>query len=71
LHLPPTGIYETVLFPRVYNRFCHMLKEMRPYLLKGKVEKVNGIDFLDEYKRKAQVFQKQRNRAGKGCDAKP
>jgi hypothetical protein len=48
-----------------------MLKEMRPYLLKGKVEKVNGIDFLDEYKRKAQVFQKQRNRAGKGCDAKP
>lgn len=26
------------LFPKVYNRFCHMLNEMRPYLLKCKVE---------------------------------
>jgi error-prone DNA polymerase len=50
-----TGIYETVLFPKVYDRFCHMLNEMRPYLLKGKVEQdftavtltVNGIGFLD------------------------
>jgi error-prone DNA polymerase len=50
-----TGIYETVLFPKVYNRFCHMLNEMRPYLLKGKVEQdftavtltVHGIEFLD------------------------
>jgi hypothetical protein len=91
-----TGIYETVLFPKVYNRFCHMLSpsphqagaecipsglsaegaptgfgfentspdwriealnEMRPYLLKGKVEQdftavtltVNGIEFLDKH----------------------
>jgi error-prone DNA polymerase len=50
-----TGIYETVLFPKVYNRFCHMLNEMRPYLLKGKVEEdftavtltVHWIEFLD------------------------
>jgi len=91
-----TGIYETVLFPKVYNRFCHMLSpsphrfgaeripsrlsaegaltgfgfenaspdwriealnEMRPYLLKGKVEQdftavtltVHGIEFLDRH----------------------
>ena len=57
-----TGIYETVLFPKVYDRFCHMLNEMRPYLLKGKVESdftaitltVEWIDFLDK--------QTQRNR---------
>jgi hypothetical protein len=90
-----TGIYETVLFPKVYNRFCHMLSpsphqagaecipsglsaegaptgfgfentspdwriealnEMRPYLLKGKVEQdftaitltVHWIEFLGQ-----------------------
>ena len=53
-----TGIYETVFFPKIYNRFCHMLNEMRPYLLKGKVEQdftaltltVHWIDFLDRHK---------------------
>jgi error-prone DNA polymerase len=53
-----TGIYETVLFPKVYHRFCHMLNEMRPYLLKGKAEQdftavtltVHWIEFLDRYK---------------------
>jgi hypothetical protein len=43
------------LFPKVYSRFCHMLNEMRPYLLKGKVEQdftdvtltVIGIESLD------------------------
>ncbi len=57
-----TGIYETVFFPKVYHRFCHILNEMRPYLLKGKVEQdftaitltVEWIDFLDK--------QTQRNR---------
>jgi DNA polymerase III alpha subunit len=52
-----TGIYEAVLFPKVYHRFCHMLNEMRPYLLKGKVEQdftaitltVHGIGFLDRH----------------------
>jgi DNA polymerase III alpha subunit len=55
-----TGIYETVLFPKVYHRFCHMLNEMRPYLLKGKVEQdftavtltVHGIEFLDRFDKK-------------------
>ncbi|MBW1861236.1 MAG: DNA polymerase III subunit alpha, partial [Deltaproteobacteria bacterium] len=49
-----TGIYETVFFPKVYNQFCHMLNEMRPYILKGRVEEdlgainitVNWIGFL-------------------------
>jgi len=51
----PTGIYETVFFPKAYNQFCHMLNKMRPYILKGKVEEdcgainitVNWIGFLD------------------------
>jgi len=50
----PTGIYETVFFPREYNRFCHMLSPIRPYVLKGKVEEefnaltltVNWVGFL-------------------------
>jgi error-prone DNA polymerase len=53
-----TGVYETVFFPKVYHRFCHMLNEMRPYLLKGKVEHdftavtltVHWIGFLDRNK---------------------
>ena len=54
-----TGLYETVFFPKVYDRFCHMLSEMRPYILKGKVEEdfgsisltVSWVGFLDRYKR--------------------
>ena len=53
-----TGLYETVFFPKVYNRFCPMLNEMRPYILKGKVEEdfgsisltVTWMGFLDRYK---------------------
>ena len=52
-----TGIYETVFFPKAYNRFCFMLNEMRPYVLKGKVEQdftavtltVHWIGFLDSH----------------------
>jgi error-prone DNA polymerase len=52
-----TGLYETVFFPKEYNRFCHMLNEMRPYILKGKVEEdfssitltVNWMGFLDKF----------------------
>jgi error-prone DNA polymerase len=52
-----TGAYETVLFPKVYNRYCHMLNASRPYLLKGRVEEdfgsinvnVSWIGFLDRY----------------------
>lgn len=54
-----TGIYETVFFPRVYNRYCHMLNAARPYILKGKVDmdfgstnvNVQWVGFLDRYKR--------------------
>jgi DNA polymerase III alpha subunit len=54
----PTGIYETVLFPKVYNQVCHMLKGSRPYILKGTVEEdfgaitltVHWIGFLDKTK---------------------
>ncbi|MFP3980612.1 MAG: DNA polymerase III subunit alpha [Desulfobacterales bacterium] len=34
-----TGIVETTFFPRVYNRFCHLLEPGRPYMLSGRVEK--------------------------------
>jgi len=37
-----TGIYETVFFPKIYNRYCHMLNASRPYILKGKVEENSG-----------------------------
>ena len=53
-----TGAYETVLFPKVYNRYCHLLNASRPYILKGKVEEdfgsinvnVSWLGFLDRYK---------------------
>jgi error-prone DNA polymerase len=56
-----TDIYETVLFPKIYHRYCHMLNATRPYILKGKVEEnfgaititVNWIGFLDRYKKVA------------------
>jgi len=58
-----TGIYETVLFPGVYNRYCHMLTATRPYILKGKVEEnfgaitmtVNWIGFLDRYNQRNKI----------------
>ncbi len=55
-----TAMYETVLFPKIYNRYCHMLSTMRPYILKGRVEEefsaitlnVHWIGFLDRYRQK-------------------
>jgi error-prone DNA polymerase len=52
-----TGIYETVFFPKAYNRYCHMLNASRPYILKGKVEEdfgaitmtVDWMGFLNRY----------------------
>ena len=65
-----TGIYETVLFPKVYNRYCHMLNASRPYIMKGKVEEnsgaititVNWIGFLDRYKENT-LFKRKQNKA--------
>ena len=34
-----TGTLEATFFPRVYDRFCHMLDTGRPYLLWGRVER--------------------------------
>ena len=56
-----TAMYETVLFPKVYNRYCHMLSTMRPYILKGRVEaefsaitlNVQWIGFLDRSPQKS------------------
>jgi DNA polymerase III alpha subunit len=56
-----TGLYETVFFPKEYNRFCHMLNGSRPYILEGRVEEdfgsisltVSWIGFLDKYIREA------------------
>jgi error-prone DNA polymerase len=56
-----TGIYEAVLFPGVYHRYCHMLKADRGYILKGQVEETFGaisltvkwIGFLDQYGKKS------------------
>ena len=58
-----TGVYETVFFPKVYNRFCPMLNEMRPYVLKGTVEEdfgsitltVSWMGFLDNWKVKGGI----------------
>jgi error-prone DNA polymerase len=50
-----TGIYETVFFPKVYHRYCHIFDASRPYVIKGRVEedlgsinlKVGWTGFLD------------------------
>ena len=55
-----TGIYEAVLFPAVYDRYCHLLHPDRGYILKGKVEETFGavsltihwVGFLDRFGKK-------------------
>jgi error-prone DNA polymerase len=67
-----TGLYEAVFFPKVYNRFCHMLNEMRPYILKGKVEEdytavtltVHWIQFLDRNKQLNHLLLRSKRRSG-------
>lgn len=52
-----TGIYEAVIFPAIYHRYCHLLHPDRGYILKGVVGKTFGaisltikwIGFLDKY----------------------
>ena len=41
-----TGLIETTFFPRVYERFCHMLDYGHPYRLFGKVEEDYGAHTL-------------------------
>jgi len=62
-----TAIYETVFFPEVYRKFCRMLSNARPYLLRGLVEEdfgaisltVRHIDFLDKVKPARQIGKTQ------------
>jgi len=59
-----TGIYETVFFPGVYHRYCHMLNASRPYIIKGRVEEDSGsininvewIGFLDRNNTFDQIY---------------
>ena len=37
-----TAIYETVFFPKAYQRFCYMMTHAKPYVLQGKVEEEFG-----------------------------
>jgi error-prone DNA polymerase len=53
-----TALYETVFFPNAFRRFCSRWTQVRPYILKGKVEEdlgalslnVQEMRFLDERK---------------------
>ena len=62
-----TAIYETVFFPKVYRKFCRMLSNARPYLLRGLVEEdfgaisltVRHIEFLDKVKVSRQIGRPQ------------
>ena len=47
-----SAIYETVFFPKAYERFCRCLDRERPYLLRGTVETPFGavnvnVSFLE------------------------
>jgi len=42
-----TAIYETVLFPKAFRRFCQDLDRERPYLLYGEVESEFGVENLN------------------------
>jgi error-prone DNA polymerase len=69
-----TGIYEAVLFPKIYHECCHMLSAMRPYVLKGRVEEdfgaisltVQGIEFLDRHHQGNELSPRPRARSGHG-----
>lgn len=58
-----TAIYETVFFPETYRKFCRMLSNARPYLLRGLVEEdfgaisltVKHVEFLDKVRIPRQV----------------
>ncbi len=41
-----TAIYETTFFPKVYEKYCHLLSHSRPYILTGKVEEDFGVVML-------------------------
>ncbi|MBC8191831.1 MAG: hypothetical protein H8E18_05600 [FCB group bacterium] len=69
-----TAIYETVFFPQVYRKFCRMLSNARPYLLRGLVEEdygaisltVRHIEFLDKVKLSPQIGRPQTKTLSEG-----
>ena len=69
-----TAIYETVFFPEVYRKFCRMLSNARPYLLRGLVEEdfgaisltVRHIEFLDKVKVSPQIGRPQSKTLSEG-----
>ena len=38
----PTGIFEVTLFPKIYQRFGHVLTEKGPFIVKGRIENDSG-----------------------------
>jgi error-prone DNA polymerase len=38
-----SALYETILFPQAYARFCHILNRSRPYVLTGMVQEEFGV----------------------------
>lgn len=38
----PTGIFEVTLFPRVYQKFGHVLTDKGPFVVKGRIEEDSG-----------------------------
>ena len=59
-----TAIIETTFFPRVYERFCHMIDRGRPYFLEGKVEEDWGaitltVENITTFKKPAKMQEHQ------------
>ena len=38
----PTGIFEVILFPKIYQQFGHILTDKGPFIVKGKIEDDSG-----------------------------
>ncbi|MGP0628183.1 DNA polymerase III subunit alpha [Nitrospina sp. 32_T5] len=38
----PTGIFEVTLFPKVYRKYGHLLRDKGPFIVKGQVEEDSG-----------------------------
>jgi len=45
-----TAIYETTFFPKIYEKFVHMMSFTRPYILHGRVESHYGAETLNVHK---------------------
>jgi len=65
-----TALYETIFFPDTFRRFCSEWTQVRPYILRGKVEDdlgavslhVEKMEFLDKRVDRMRIGQKNRTR---------